>query len=1443
MKKYCHLLFKSAVLFSVLTICNTAFAQLSAWNYVVPVVITENSGAPATDYQVLVQFDTQTPITAGKMEVDGADLRVGADITGSTLLNFWVESGMNTISTNVWVKVPFIAANDSVTIYFFYGNPLALSVSNVDSVLDPYSNGAIPTSATTVANCIPFGNGSGTYGNYKGFTYQNIDEFFILPGNTVCFDLGGINDVDISINLDVCKTDFNGSDSCDVDGYLSILTSQMAAVPRGNGTCGDFELCFTADSAYHFWGQGIKWRVSPTGTFTTDGSCTPTVCGTTNTDVSGKFVRRFFNDETSWDDSYIGGFVVNGYTRNTTFSPEPSAAVGSERNTSDIVVSDIVICIGDSGMLTVSLDTTTLLIPPYTYSWTPTDSLSCTTCDTTFAFPTVTTVYQILVTDSAGTMDSINVTVTVATLTPTPNAGNDTSFCIGASVTLNGSGGPTYAWSPGTGLSDSTVANPVATPSTTTTYALTVDNGCGIATDSITLSIIVPVADAGPTATFCFGGSVQLTGTGGVSYLWTPNQFLSCTACDKTNANPPSDMTYYVTVTDSFGCMDTDSVLVEVNGVPISATAVPSTLCFPSDSVQLEVSGSIDISDNFDPALDPTVWTSIVGGYESVNCLSVSGDALYFDGNTIRTAETVDVNVVGGGSVDFWLHIADVTSGSCENADPGEEVDLDYSINGGGTWVNINTYLTTAYPAFAPVSEPIPAGAQTGATRFRWNQLNHSGSCCDHWAIDDVVINTIGDTLDSTAIINWSPGVTLDDSTSITPIAVPGGQMTYIVTVYDQGCITSDTITIYIDSTVITTTSDTAFCQGNSGVIGVTSNMPTASYLWSPAMGLSDTTAQFPTASPTSTTTYSVDLTNTAGCMYTDSLVVTIDTLPTASFTEVATDLIVIFTNTSVNGTSYFWDFGDGFLATVANPVHTYNSNGTYNVCLTAVNYCGTDTSCTNVTVTLGGCTNTVAAFDTITVDLTAVFTDMSTDATVWAWDFGDGGNSTVQNPVYTYAAAGTYNVCLVTTNPCSSDTTCIMVTITTSGPPCTPTVAGFTSNSVGLDAVFTDASSDAVSWSWDFGDASTSTDQNPVHTYAADGTYNVCLITTNACSSDTSCMNVTVAASTCTPATAAYTSAPSGLTVTFTDASTDPSAWNWDFGDASTSTDQNPVHTYASAGTYTVCLIVTNPCSADTSCTNITVTVCATPVASFTSSSSDLTVSFADASTNTTSWSWDFGDGNTSNSQNPTYSYSAAGTYNVCLTANSGCAIDVMCDSVTVTSCPAVIAAFTYSDSMLTVDFTDLSVGADAWSWDFGDGFTSTTQNASHTYASSGTYTVCLTSSSACASDNTCIVVTVVTVGLEESMLDNLKLFPNPTEGMLTVQLSAGVTEGLSFMVHNTLGEVVYRANEGDLKPFKLNGNQVTYNVDLRYLSDGLYLIQVLTENSTHIEEVIILK
>ncbi len=131
-------------------------------------------------------------------------------------------------------------------------------------------------------------------------------------------------------------------------------------------------------------------------------------------------------------------------------------------------------------------------------------------------------------------------------------------------------------------------------------------------------------------------------------------------------------------------------------------------------------------------------------------------------------------------------------------------------------------------------------------------------------------------------------------------------------------------------------------------------------------------------------------------------------------------------------------------------------------------------------------------------------------------------------------------------------------------------------------------------------------------------------------------------------------------LTVTFADQSTNsPTAWSWDFGDSGTSTLQNPVYTYAAAGTYTVTLTVSNGDGSNKMVkTNyITVNPKTPPVAGFaadvTTGKAPLTVTFTDQSTNSpTAWAWDFGDSGTSTLQNPAHTYTAAGTYTVTLTA-----------------------------------------------------------------------------------------------------------------------------------------------------------------------------------------------
>ena len=131
--------------------------------------------------------------------------------------------------------------------------------------------------------------------------------------------------------------------------------------------------------------------------------------------------------------------------------------------------------------------------------------------------------------------------------------------------------------------------------------------------------------------------------------------------------------------------------------------------------------------------------------------------------------------------------------------------------------------------------------------------------------------------------------------------------------------------------------------------------------------------------------------------------------------------------------------------------------------------------------------------------------------------------------------------------------------------------------------------------------------------------------------------------------------------------------------------------------------------------------------------------------------------------------------------------------------NCLSVTSDLSFSDDYLQVDFTDASTSlgdpVDSWSWDFGDGNTSTMQNPNHTYATGGTYEVCLTVTNTCSSDTYCDSVTVApnTSGLSENWKENLMVYPNPAESVVNIQ---NLPEGeLILEMRNLLGQVVYRS------------------------------------------------
>jgi PKD repeat protein len=236
-------------------------------------------------------------------------------------------------------------------------------------------------------------------------------------------------------------------------------------------------------------------------------------------------------------------------------------------------------------------------------------------------------------------------------------------------------------------------------------------------------------------------------------------------------------------------------------------------------------------------------------------------------------------------------------------------------------------------------------------------------------------------------------------------------------------------------------------------------------------------------------------------------------------------------------------------------------------------------------------------------------------------------------------------------------------------------------------------------------------------------------------------------------------TSGSAPLTVQFTDTSINfPTSWSWDFGDGNTSTAQNPIHTYSTAGNYTVSLTATSTTGgSNTAIRTRYITVNNAPVASFyvseTSGTAPFIVQFMDTSTNSpTSWSWNFGDNGMSAEQNPSHTYMKPGTYSVSLTVRNPVGINqsIQSDYITVSTTPVTEGTMTTTakptpvptfptvsfsgtpttgTAPLTVQFTiTTSRTPTSYSWDFGDGGTSTKRNPSYTYVIPGTYTVILT-------------------------------------------------------------------------------------------------------------------
>jgi len=299
----------------------------------------------------------------------------------------------------------------------------------------------------------------------------------------------------------------------------------------------------------------------------------------------------------------------------------------------------------------------------------------------------------------------------------------------------------------------------------------------------------------------------------------------------------------------------------------------------------------------------------------------------------------------------------------------------------------------------------------------------------------------------------------------------------------------------------------------------------------------------------------------------------------------------------------------------------------------------------------------------------------------------------------------------------------------------------------------FPSPNSGTATYLWTFGDGDSSTLAFNRHIYASPGTYYVCLTVTDSTNSgscsETECDSVHVLAPPPPVCNAHFTFIQDSINkIQFANAfNAAGSQYSWTFGDGNTSTSTNPSNVYASPGTYYVCLTVTDStafgiCS-DTQCDSVQVLPPPPPVCNahfnfFADSVNSITF-IPSFNPNGAQYSWTFGDGNTSTLPNPRHIYASTGTYYVCLTVtdstSSGTCSDTQCDSVHVINPPPPTcnAHFTFNrgnpHNALTVMFHPaFNPAGTHYSWNFGDGNTSTSANTNHAYASPGTYYVCLT-------------------------------------------------------------------------------------------------------------------
>lgn len=547
-------------------------------------------------------------------------------------------------------------------------------------------------------------------------------------------------------------------------------------------------------------------------------------------------------------------------------------------NTKVTPMADTTVCYWDSVKLKAKVTTNA---SSYTYEWKPVNSLTCSTCAEPTAQLTTTTVIDVIITDNYGCKDTGSTKITVP---PPPQATviKDTGACYLDTVELAAWGGIKFKWTPAAGLSSTTVPNPVATVTGSTSYKVEVTDALGCKdTNRVNISLYpAAVANAGPDVTVCRWDTVKLSGSGGISYDWLPPIGLDDANKASPTATVDTDRVYALKVTNYYGCTDTDSVALSTYPSPV-ADAGPDTLACLGLPVQLSGSGggaylwypATNMTNSTTPT--PTVYVYANIKYNLVVT------------NNNGCHDTDEVNVT--------LARADFASATNGAGCPGEEVSL--AAYGG---IQYKWYPSAGLDS---INTSTPKTVVSGNTTYYVEVTDTTG--CKDTAMAQVFQYDlpVADAGADTAVCpgkpfvlkgsggiayKWYPSKDLSSDTIASPTVTTTAAITYNLQVTNQfGCKDTDQVAITIVPVSFAIDSVQPICKGETVALNASGGDV---YTWSPTYGLSYSNQPNPVAGPDSSMVYTVVITESL-CARSDTLSTSLEVLPLPVIEASANDI------------------------------------------------------------------------------------------------------------------------------------------------------------------------------------------------------------------------------------------------------------------------------------------------------------------------------------------------------------------------------------------------------------------------------------------------------------------------------------------------------------------------------------------------------------------------